>query len=70
MAKKIKPFEYEGEFETTVNVYIKYDDGYLMAWTDDCMEDGIDYFPYEDRLEKGEDYTQVCEDIITEISRG
>ena len=72
--------EYSGEFQTTVNVYIRYqkekdhstglDYWYLIAYTDDCMEDGLDYAPYEERLRNGEDFEDICEEIIDELSRG
>lgn len=72
--------EYSGEFQTTVNVYIQYtkdidhetglDYWYLIAYTDDCMEDGFDYEPYEERLRNGEDFEDICEEIIAELSRG
>ena len=65
-----KALEYEGSFTTEVIVHIVYDDGNLCAWTDDCMEDGFDYEPYEERLKNGDIFEDVCEDIVQELSRG
>ena len=61
--------EYRGEYTTKITVFIKYEDDYLMAWEEDCMMDGLDYEPFEQRLKNGEEFESVAKDIVKYLKR-
>ncbi len=63
--------EYNGSYSTEVSVDVYWDleDQYLIAYEDEEMQDGFDYEEYEERLNNGEPFEKVAEDIVLELQR-
>lgn len=63
--------EYNGSYSTEVSVDVYWDleEEYLLAYEDGDMQDGFDYEEYEERLNNGEPFEKVAEDIVLELQR-
>lgn len=63
--------EYNGSYSTEVSVDVYWDqeEQYLIAYEDEEMQDGFDYEEYEERLNNGESFEKVAEDIVLELQR-
>lgn len=59
------------KFETTITIelplVIKLKNGQLRAWVNDILQEDFDYEPFEEMLEEGCPFEDLCDDLIVAL---